>query len=504
MKYELPKGVSIKSEALPEKYTKETKLTFIDEEFGEFISYVKALQDAGASTHPKAVIKRREATMLVRYGAKNISNVPGTREKAADTMEKKYGVRAALKKKEFLDKSRTTLKQNFGVEHPMESRKLRDKQKTTVQNRYGASNVMHVTSFKENLKNTLLKKYGVTNVMDNEDIKQKQKEKILGFYKQRETLNVLPNGKNVSEFCKEKGAVEAIQHANRIFNAYGPSITEEWIEQHKNNKSSLEIKFGQMLPQSVFHNKKISDDVPYRPDFKLKNIYIDLDGLLYHSDKYKDSEYHRKKRMAYSKQGLTLLQFRQDEVVFKAAIVKSICLAKAGLAIYRLFARKLSIKEVSLAEANTFFNRTHLMGEHGSSKAVALIDKEGTIKCCFSYKRKGLGIDISRFSCDIDTIITGGFSRLLSYVVEKERPKFVQSFVDMRYGDGSSLLKCGFIKEGDTLGWKWTDGVLTHNRLRCTANMDERGLSEKEHALELGLFKIYDAGQAKFVKYFNN
>ena len=30
--------------------------------------------------------------------------------------------------------------------------------------------------------------------------------------------------------------------------------------------------------------------------------------------------------------------------------------------------------------------------------------------------------------------------------------------------------------------------------------MDDRGLSEAEHAAELGLFRLHDAGQAKYVK----
>ena len=74
------------------------------------------------------------------------------------------------------------------------------------------------------------------------------------------------------------------------------------------------------------------------------------------------------------------------------------------------------------------------------------------------------------------------------------------SFVDLRYGNGSSLLKAGFELKGITLGWKWTDFKSTYNRLRCRANMDDRKLTEKEHANELGLYKIYDAGQAKFIK----
>lgn len=66
--------------------------------------------------------------------------------------------------------------------------------------------------------------------------------------------------------------------------------------------------------------------------------------------------------------------------------------------------------------------------------------------------------------------------------------------------NGNHLSNYGFKLEKTTLGWKWTNGSRTFNRLSCRANMDSRKMSEREHAEELKLYKIYDAGQAKFVK----
>ena len=77
--------------------------------------------------------------------------------------------------------------------------------------------------------------------------------------------------------------------------------------------------------------------------------------------------------------------------------------------------------------------------------------------------------------------------------------EYILSFVDLRYGNGKSLESIGFTRESVSLGWKWTDGCSTYNRLWCRANMDERKLSEREHADELGWYKIYDAGQAKYI-----
>jgi len=81
----------------------------------------------------------------------------------------------------------------------------------------------------------------------------------------------------------------------------------------------------------------------------------------------------------------------------------------------------------------------------------------------------------------------------------KEYSKVV-SFCDLRYALGHTYTKLGFALEKTTLGWSWTDFKNTFNRLNCRANMDDRKLTQAEHAAELKWAKIYDAGQAKYVK----
>jgi len=100
-KYWLPSGVQLKDSQI--NYRKDTKLTFIDSEFGEFISYFKALQDANASTHPKAVIKRRSETNIKQFG--------GISPMASEDVKKRQ-------KKVIFD--------NYGVENPSQSQLVKD------------------------------------------------------------------------------------------------------------------------------------------------------------------------------------------------------------------------------------------------------------------------------------------------------------------------------------------------------------------------------------------
>jgi len=80
------------------------------------------------------------------------------------------------------------------------------------------------------------------------------------------------------------------------------------------------------------------------------------------------------------------------------------------------------------------------------------------------------------------------------------KPKFIIYEVDLRYGDGKSILSLGFALANTTQGFSWTDYRNRFNRRQCRANMDIRKMTEKDHSQELGWYKIYDAGQAKFIK----
>jgi hypothetical protein len=85
------------------------------------------------------------------------------------------------------------------------------------------------------------------------------------------------------------------------------------------------------------------------------------------------------------------------------------------------------------------------------------------------------------------------------YCINKEI-KEIHNWVDLRYGTGKHLSEKNFVFARETLGWKWTDSKNTFNRLKCKANMDDRKLSEMQHAEELGWHKIYDAGQRLWVR----
>lgn len=280
---------------------------------------------------------------------------------------------------------------------------------------------------------------------------------------------------------------------NNVFKGYGHPKSLK-------GKSKPELEIFEFV-KSLLPNSRIeSIRDGFEIDIFIKdyNIGIEYHGLYWHNEFNVDKYYHFKKREYFQQKNIQLLQILADEWQFKRDIIKSIIRTKLGLIQNRYQARKTILKSVTPNEATAFLKENHLMGDYKSAKHIGLYYQNELVSM-LSYKKYKNGIDISRFCNKINTSVAGGLSRLIKEVKRQYSAEFIQSWVDLRYGNGESLTKIGFSHKRTTLGWKWTDNHRTYNRLKCRANMDNRQLSENEHAKELRLVRIYDAGQALFM-----
>ena len=195
------------------------------------------------------------------------------------------------------------------------------------------------------------------------------------------------------------------------------------------------------------------------------------------------------------------LIFRPNEILNTFEQVESIITYRSGNISHKIGARSCAIASVDATTATVFFSQNHLMA-HRLAPTIGLY-YDGELVAALSYRllyNKSF-IEINRVAIKRGILVVGGVSKLISHVA-KNHPQLptILSFVDCRYHTGVSLDAAGFVRIDIPQGWMWTDGEKTYNRLACRANLDERALSEKDYALERGWYKIYDAGQAKYIK----
>lgn len=405
-----------------------------------------------------------------------------------------------------------------------------ERRKQTFLERYNQKNASNVEEFKQLRKETNLAKYGSENYLKTEDYKKKTKitiESRPSNYKEKMTqkqletrtktgeIQVLSNGEVLSQFVKRHGIKYA--NAKTIFNKYGEEVFLEYCKNYQYKVSSDELLLMQLMkedfPDIEHYNKKPIEDrtINYKPDFRFTNnettIYINVDGLYTHSEASwntrisENKRYHLEQRESFEKSNLTILQFRTNEIETKPQIVRSMILARLGMLKNKIPARKTQFEKLDKNEANLFFNENHLMGTNSKASSFGLKVK-GDLVAAISvrYFDDSKTLEIVRFCSKNFLVVQGGFSKLLSKVIEIYNPSGVLSYCDLRYANGASYTELGFEQISTSLGWNWTDYKSVFNRLRCRANMDSRNLSEKEHSEELGLYKIYDAGQSKYIK----
>lgn len=398
------------------------------------------------------------------------SQSKNAKEKRKKTNNERYGSNSPLANKEIKEKIKTTNNEKYGGNAPAINKEVQDKMRATIRKRYDVDNIMHLPEYRDAASKQM-----------------KEQRKVAAI--------ILPNNQPRTEYAKHhnilrttfnnwmaKGGAEFAMKKAKKENVYTSSL-EAYVD------GNLDIKY---------HNKKISN---YRPDFKINdNIYVNVDGLYYHSELRQDNnKYHTQMRKSFEDEGLRLIQFREDELYNKLDIIKSIINNIYRKSI-RIYARKTTIAIVPELEAKRFLLDNHLMGYTSATHIGLYCDKK--LILIMSIRHYVHYIKIERFCSLLGHNVVGGFSKLLKYIENnyKGNARAIHNWVDLRYGTGDHLLNKGFIINRETLGWKWTNGKETFNRLQCRANMDDRQLSEREYANEKGWFKIYDAGQRLYIK----
>jgi hypothetical protein len=442
---------------------------------------------------------------------------------------KKTKDRIKATRPQALEKSKKTNQAKYGSDFATQTEEVKERTKKTNQNRYGSDWFMGTELFREKSTQTLLNEYGTDNARKLPETVAAARQTMLGLYgtdsfskteQFRELMSknhhskkqawrdkyskfVLSDGRYLADVCNQVN--QNISNGARVLDEYGEKVFLEWIEKNHQTMNNLErytldLFTNAGLSIERWNKKPLEADLPYRPDFRIacgnSVVYVNSDGLFWHSQK--DDKYHQKIRKDFEGVGLRLIQFRSDELTRHGSIVVSMVKAVLGLC-KRMYARECEFVKVRAVVGKKFLEENHLMGAHNTATHFGL-ERDGKLVACMSIRRKGKGIEISRFASLVDIVIVGGFSKILNHVIELYRPESVLSYCDLRYSTGRSYLATGFNLASETLGYCWSNSKEVFDRSYCRANMDERKLTEREHAKELKIFKFFDAGQAKFVK----
>ena len=247
-----------------------------------------------------------------------------------------------------------------------------------------------------------------------------------------------------------------------------------------------------------------------------RKIGIEFNGLYWHSELFKDKNYHLDKTNLCQKKGIQLIHIFEDEWINKKVIVKSILKNKLGLITNKIYGRKCEIKKLSLNESKEFLNKNHLQGNVKSNIKLGLFyNNELVSVMTFEKLRKGLGNDddnknyynLNRFCNKVDTNIIGGASKLLKYFIKQYSPEEIVSYADKRWSKGNLYEKLGFKKIHETkpdYSYFHKNYVKRYHRFNFRKdNLKKLGFdieNKTEHEIMINneYLRIYDCGKIKY------
>lgn len=235
------------------------------------------------------------------------------------------------------------------------------------------------------------------------------------------------------------------------------------------------------------------------------NIGIEVNGIWAHSyySGKKHRKYHYNKFKDAESNGITLLQFWEDDINEKLDIVKSMISSRCGIVNYRYYARKCTLRDVSNRELSSFCTENHIQGAPSrGTRGIGLFYNEELVST-IGYTITKDKTTINRFCSKLNTSVVGGFTKLLKRVPGS----IIVTYSSNDISNGNLYAKSGFINTKEHTSDMWyTDYKKILNRQKymkknlphILEDYDE-DKTEVENMIQNGYDVIYKSGTKTWV-----
>jgi len=382
----------------------------------------------------------------------------------------------------------------------MQSNFIKNKIKKTNLERYGVEHQMESDLIKNKIKKTNLERYGIQNVS--------QINSIIG--NDINYIKYLADG--ISLFNCDKGHTFKIltdnYHARIKNNIPLCTICNPIGEQKSIKENELLEYIKSIYSREIIssHRDQLEIDI-YLPEL---NIGFEFNGLYFHSNKFKEKNYHLNKTNFFREKGIRIIHIWEDDWTLRKDIVKSQINNLLKINTKKIFARKCFVKEIKDSKiVSKFLNDNHIQGKVNSSLKLGLyLNEELVSLMTFDHNegRKKMeegGWNLNRFCNKTGINVVGGASKLLSYFIKNYDVKRIVSYADKDWSVGNLYEVLGFTNVGGNgPDYKYiVDGKRVH-KSRYKKSKLNTNLTESQEMTKREIYKIYDCGKLKFEKLF--
>jgi hypothetical protein len=268
---------------------------------------------------------------------------------------------------------------------------------------------------------------------------------------------------------------------------------------------------------NLIDDRKLEVDI-YIPELK---IGIEYNGLIWHSEKFSNDIHNIYNKMKiFNDIDIRIINIFEDEWYYKQNIVKSKLKHILGRDTSdKIYARKCIVKEISSTECKYLLDNNHIQGNDKAGYRYGLYYKN-SVAAVMTFKKgkasqNSSDWEMSRYATN--TNVVGGFDRLLKYGQNKLQFEKVVTFADLRWSDLNNNIyeKTGWTKEYTTR----PNYFYVTNKEKCLrvhrynfrkSSLNDKletfdpDLTEVQNCNNNGYYRLFDCGNIKYVKTYDN
>ncbi len=457
---------------------------------------------------------------LLKYGVEHTSKLKSVKEKQEKSNIEKYGCKSPTLNSDIIEKQKRTNLERYGVDNYSKTDEYKEKCKKTNLERYGVDNYSKTDICKEKVREACLEKYGTEYYTQTDEYKERYKKTCLekyGVYHISQINSIIGNDINYLKYVNEtlhlfrcdKGHTFEINNDN-YYNRNRINISLCTICNPIGYQSSFKEKDLYEYIKSIYNREIITS---YRDGLEIDiflpelNLGFEFNGLYWHSNKFKEKNYHSNKTNYFKDNGIRIIHIWEDDWTFKTDIVKSQISNLLKNNTKKIFARKCIIKEVDTKIARQFLDDHHIQSKVNSTIKLGLYFEDELVSIMtfdtFEGRKKMEegGYNLSRFCNKINTNVVGGASKLLKNFLNTYNPTRIVSYADKDWSIGSLYYILGFENIGDNdPDYKYIVENKRVHKSRYKKSKLKTELTEEKATEKLGILKIYDCGKLKFEK----
>jgi hypothetical protein len=468
------------------------------------------------------IIKNKiKETFILKYGDLYMKT-NDFKNKSKETSLKKYGVEHPSQSIEIKQKTINSNLKKYGVEYPSQSIEIKQKTINSNLEKYGVENPTQLIKTKQKIIDSNLKKYGTEYYSQSSEFKSLIKNRKIPHLKEKFRLNIINIENNVIEYYCDVCKTVIKSDYQLLYNRIGyNTVLCENCNPLNSPISGHEIQLREFIKENydddiIYNNRKIIS--PYEIDIYLPKLKLafEFNGLFWHNEENKPNNYHQTKTELSEQQDIHLIHIYEDDWLYKQDIVKSRILNLIGKIPNRIYGRKCDVREINDNKLIRYFlNENHIQGFVGGQIKLGLFDNGELVSLMtFGSKRKFMksnnedGVyEMLRFCNKNNTLVIGSGDKLFKYFINEYKPVEVISFADRSWSQGDLYRKLGFqlIHKTPPNYYYIVDGIRKHRFNYRKDKLIRDGYNEKlsEHKIMLDrkIYRIYDSGSLKFIKY---